>query len=77
MQQNQHSKLTIRKPDGYEVCFKVERLKHKMMYDCEPIYLVFPSMQSVKSFNVDYTIYASNIPQPINEKIHFVMRKDK
>jgi hypothetical protein len=44
-----------------EVTYWKDRLKHGLVWHCEPIYVKFPSVENLKSFEIDYSIHTSNV----------------
>jgi len=55
----------IKKTKSYKVSYHVEKLKHRLDCRFDPVFVVFPSMDSVFSFRIKYQIIASNVPKPI------------
>lgn len=49
-----------------------KRIKHGFLYKIKPIYLVFESTDTVKSFSIDYKIHAINLRVPNEGRLHIV-----
>lgn len=69
------SKPRIRETNSYEVKFHVNKLKHGMAVGLDPLYLVFPSFDRMSSFQVEYIIYAANVPEAITGQLHVVLER--
>ena len=65
--------LDIKKTGSYEVAFNVKKLKHGFQYKIDPLYITFPSVESAKSFDIDYSIFPENHPERIKGKVHVVL----
>ncbi len=66
-------KPIIKKTNSYKVRYPLSRfsnLKHDMDITLEPIYLAFPTLESVKSFQIDYNISVGNHPKGFIGKIN-------
>jgi hypothetical protein len=63
----------IRKINSFEVSFSVPKLKHGLQVEFEPVYVIFPSIESAKSFNISYSILAGNHPERVEDQIHIVL----
>lgn len=67
---------TIRKTNSYEVSFCLPKLKHGFIFEFDPLHLLFPSVESAQSFNIDYFIHAANLPKETTGKVHIVINKE-
>ena len=61
--------------NGYEVKYNLPKLKHDMQIQLEPVYVVFCSIESTKSFHINYCIYVDNIPNTVNGQLNMVVEK--
>jgi hypothetical protein len=52
---------TIRKTKSYEVTFESEELQHGLIWNLDPLYIVFDSFESATSFSFGYSIHAGNM----------------
>jgi hypothetical protein len=50
----------IRKTNSYEVTFETDKLQHGFIWTLTPLYAVFDSWESAKSFSIDFAIHAGN-----------------
>jgi hypothetical protein len=66
---------TIRKTGSYEVEFYVERIKHKLQQESDPLYILFESFEAAQSFKIDYRLLAANIPEEVTGQLHVVIEK--
>jgi len=62
----------IKKTNTYEVRFRIDKLKHKMIIDLDPLYIYFENYDLIKSFSFDYTILASNNPEDFQGELSIV-----
>jgi hypothetical protein len=67
---------TIKKTNGYDVGFHVQRLKHKLQEPAESLYVIFDSFETVESFHIDYEILAANVPDEVTGQLHVVVEKE-
>lgn len=65
----------IRKTGSYEVTFEITRIKHKLQETVDPLYVLFDSFDTAKSFQIDYRLLAANIPEEINGQLHVIINK--
>lgn len=70
------SKPTIQKSTGYEVHWKVRRIKHKQSESLHRLAVSFPDYGSATSFSIDYRIQAANLPDQIEGTLHVVVEKE-
>jgi hypothetical protein len=54
----------IRKTNSYLVSFAVDRLKHTTFEELPSVRFRFDSFETVKPFQIDYTLLAANLPLP-------------
>lgn len=66
----------IRQTSSYDVDFHVQRIKHKLQESAEPMYIVFESFESTRSFQIDYRILAANVPSETTGKLHVIIDKN-
>lgn len=64
----------IKKTNSYEVSFSVQRLKHGFQTIFDPLFAIFPSIESVCSFGIDYRVLAANLPEEIKGDVHIVLK---
>jgi rRNA-processing protein FCF1 len=64
----------IKKTNSYEVSFSVQRLKHGLQTIFDPLFTVFPSIESVCSFGIDYRVLAANLPGEIKRDVHVILK---
>lgn len=62
--------------EGYEVIYKINKLKHGLSTELNTIYVLFKTIDSTKSFKVEYSILSDNIPDPIDGCLHMEIIKD-
>ncbi len=66
----------IRNTGSYNVDFHIQRLKHKLQEPTDPLYVIFESFESARSFNIDYRLLAANIPNEVTGQLHIIIEKD-
>jgi len=66
----------IRKIKSYEVKFSWLKLKHGMQIEFDPVYAIFPAIESARSFKVDYSLLAGNLPEEIKGQVHIVLKAE-
>jgi hypothetical protein len=66
----------IRQTNSYEVEVHVQKVKHNLHEEFDPLYILFRSYESAQSFHIDYRILAANVPQEVTGKLHVVIEKD-
>ena len=52
----------IRRTNSYDVNIHVKRLKHGFEESLDPVYITFEKWDDVRSFAIDYTIHAEELP---------------
>ena len=70
------SSFDIKKINSYEVKLHVNNAKHNMCEPFDPLYLIFNSFSEANSFNIEYELYAANIPSPVSDFLHVVIEKE-
>jgi hypothetical protein len=67
------SRPSIRRTNSYDVEVGIMRAKHGMVQPLDPLYITFSSFTGARSFAIDYTIHAANLPDPAAGKLHVVV----
>lgn len=62
--------------EGYEVIYKINKLKHRTHIGLNPIYVLFKTITGARSFELKYRILSDNIPDPIDGCLHIEIIKD-
>lgn len=70
------SSFDIKKTNSYSVKLHVNIVKHNMNEYFEPLYLIFNSFEDANSFKIEYELFAANIPSPISDFLHVVLKKE-
>jgi len=70
------SPFRIRPSKSFDVDFHVNRLKHNIRESIDPLFVIFDSYDATKSFNIQCRILAGNIPQPIDQQLHVIIKND-
>lgn len=65
----------IRKTNSYEIIYECDKLKHGFVWNLMPLYVVFDSAESAKSFSIEYTIHAGNMIDEETGKLGLVIEK--
>jgi len=63
----------IKKTKSYEVTYHEQKLKHGLQVELDPVYVIFPSIDSAHSFNIDYSLFAANVPEEVKGRIHIII----
>ena len=66
-------KALIRRTRSYDVEVSIAILKHGFVQSFEPFYAIFESMRHISSFTIDYSIHASNLPDPTQGRLHVIV----
>ena len=66
-------KPLIRRTRSYDVEVSIVMLKHGFVQPLEPFYAIFESSQCIRSFTIDYSIHASNLPDPAQGQLHVIV----
>jgi hypothetical protein len=67
------SSPTIRKTRSFEIRFHVRELKHNLQAEFDPLYVLFNSWDTTKSFAIDYRLLAGNVPGPVEADLHVIV----
>ena len=67
------SSPSIRRTKSYDVEVSIAALRHGFAEALEPLYLIFESRESARSFTIDYRIHAANLPDPSVGQLHFII----
>ena len=67
------SSPTIRRTNSIEVHFHVRELKHNVQQEFDPLFLLFDSWDTAKSFTVEYRLLAANVPLPVTGNLHVIV----
>ena len=65
----------ITKTNSYDIKYKIERLKHGLNVNLDPVFLLFDSIDSADSFSIDCKIICGNHPESFEEKLHIIITK--
>jgi len=65
----------IKKTNSYDVSLTLKTLKHNQDFISDEILVVFDSLESAASFQIEYEIYAANIPDIIEGKLNVIIEK--
>ena len=66
---------SIKQTNSYDVNVHVQKIKHNLQENLDPLFIVFDSYESASSFTIEYTILAANIPHKITGKLHVKIEK--
>ncbi len=69
------SSPTIRRTNSYDVDLDIKRAKHGYIYTIGHFIAVFDSYEEAKSFTIEYSITASNLPNPSTGRLSVVISK--
>jgi len=70
------SSPNIKRLNSYKVHVHVQKLKHNLQVSLDPLFVIFESFESAKSFTIKYKILAANIPHEVKGNLHIVIKKD-
>lgn len=76
LSQQNVSSPNIRQTGSYDVDFHVQRIKHKLQEPADPLYVIFESFESARSFQIDYRLLAANVPNEVTGQLHVIIKKD-
>lgn len=62
--------------EGYEVIYKINKLKHGTHIGLNPIYVLFKTITGARSFELKYRILSDNIPDSIRGFLHVKITKN-
>lgn len=71
---NVHTPI-IRETNSYEVDQRVEKLKHSQNLSLGLFYIQFPSYESADSFDIKYSVHASELIEPSNGILKVIVKK--
>lgn len=74
-EESMYVKPNISTNNGYKVKFSLPKIKHNTVIELETVYVVFSSIESAKSFQIDYSIIADNIPNEIEGKLNICIKR--
>jgi hypothetical protein len=60
-----------------EVRFHVKEAKHGLSVDLDPLFVLFESWNTVRSFRVPYALYAANVPRPVEGELHVSVKIER
>ena len=63
----------IKKTNSYDINYDIPKLKHGLMRELDPLYILFKSIKQAKSFSVSYSILADNLPDPTKGNLNIVI----
>lgn len=69
------SSLNIKRTNSFDVNFEIRTLKHNQGLSLEPLYILFDSFQTAKSFSIDFRIQADNMPLENKGELNIVINK--
>ncbi len=69
------SSPSIKRVNSYEVHVHVQKIKHNLQVLLDPLFVIFDSFESAKSFTIDYRILAANIPHEVTGNLHIIIQK--
>jgi hypothetical protein len=61
--------------EGTEVAFQIEDLDHKRMFELPALFVTFDTLQAVRSFNFDYSIYTVTLPEESQGTLHVILKR--
>src|SRR5262249_44286810 len=64
----------IRRTNSYDVNVSIAMLKHGFVESLEAFYVMFDSEARIGSFSIDYSIHASNLPDPSEGRLHVIIK---
>jgi len=65
----------IKKTNSYDVNYDIPKLKHGLMHEFSPVYILFKSIDLAKSFHIKYSILADNLPEASEGTLNVVIYK--
>lgn len=63
----------IKKTNSYDVNYDIPKLKHGLICELDSLYILFKSISLAKSFNIEYSILADNLPEPSEGILNIVI----
>jgi hypothetical protein len=68
--------LRIERTNSFRVTDYFDNVKHGMSVELPPLYALFASYESAKSFECAYELRPANLPAPVTGKLHFMIQKN-
>jgi hypothetical protein len=72
----QVSTFSLKRTKSYEITEHSKRIKHGDYFSLPELYLTFDSFEVAVSFSCEYTIRPANLPEPLQGKLNFVIKKE-
>jgi hypothetical protein len=66
----------IKRTGSYDVNIHVNHIKHQLLEPFDPLYVIFESYETAKSFNITYELLAANLPSRITGVLHIIIKKE-
>ena len=66
---------SIKKTNSYDVTFDLSVLKHNQDFVFKDVFLTFDNLDSALGFNIDYKLYAANIPDVLTGQLNVIVEK--
>lgn len=66
----------IQKTNSYDVDIHVDQVKHHLEEQFDSLYVVFDNYDEAKSFEIEYSLHAANVPKPVEGTLHVVVKKE-
>jgi hypothetical protein len=61
----------------HQVSFTVRRATHGLVYDCPyDTFIILESLEAARSFKIEYQIVAANIPKPVEDALHVIVKRE-
>jgi hypothetical protein len=64
---------SIRRSKSYTVELSVRKVKHGFAEPIDPLYVVFSSISTAFSFEIDYWLHTDNLPDRVEGKLHVIV----
>jgi len=62
----------IKETNSYDVFFRIDKLKHKINIQLDPLLIYFENYDSINSFSFNYTILADNYPDEFQGELNII-----
>lgn len=62
---------------GQDVDVHVQHIKHKLREPFDALYVTFDSLDTARSFQIEYRILAANFPEEVNGILHIIIHKEE
>ena len=66
----------IRRTNSFEVKFRIGKVSHNRIAQLDPLFVVFDSQTSARSFHIDWTIYTDSLPRPVQGRCHVIVEHE-